>query len=299
MFGTLNMKAYSGKMVLILSLFSILLLLSLGLWWLYLITHLGALSGADIASMVKWEGGTFILLISLLWTVFLYQYFKDRKRSQMIRDFFSTMTHELKTPLSRVRLQAEVIAETIGGGDEERLSELSSRLIEDTQNLENQLDKIIQLARVERGDKLLCEPIDLLGFVKNCHSKWAGERLELSYDLPQNCHPMVHADEFALEIIFRNLFENTLLHGKKRCVCISFVKNDQTVTMSYNDGHFFSGNREKMGTLFYKHASKGSGIGLYLIKKLMQQMNGCFRIESHRGLFFSLTFAHAREEAPT
>ena len=263
-----------------------------------MITHLGASSGANITSMVKWEGGTFILLISLLWIIFLYQYFKDQKRSQMIRDFFSTMTHELKTPLTRVRLQAEIVAESIDeGGDGKRLSDLSSRLIENTQDLENQLDKIIQLARVERGEKLSCETVNLQEFVKDCHRKWMGKRLELSFEPFHNRHPLIRADEFALEIIFRNLFENTLLHGKARRVHISFVKNDEKVTLCYDDGHFFSGDRKKMGTLFYKHASKGAGIGLYLIRRLMQQMNGCFEIENRRELLFSLTFACAKENA--
>ena len=292
------MKSYSGKMILFLSLLSVFLLLSLGLWWLYLITHLGASVGADIASMVKWEGGTFILLISLLWMIFLYQYFKDRKRNQMIRDFFATMTHELKTPLSRVRLQTEVVAEAINMvsvDDGKRLTDLSQRLINDTQNLEYQLDKIIQLARVERGEKLSCEAIDLYDFIRDCHRKWVGERLELSFESSREYRPLIYADEFALEIIFRNLFENTFLHGKKRCVRISLVEDGKMVTLHYHDGHFFSGDSEKMGTLFYKHASKGAGIGLYLIKKLMQQMNGFFKVKNYQGLAFSLTFTCAGE----
>ena len=267
-----------------------------------MITRLGASAGADIASLVKWEGGTFILLISLLWMAFLYQYFKDRKKNQMIRDFFATMTHELKTPLSRVRLQGEVIAEAIGGesiDDKERLKGLSSQLIEDTRSLETQLDKIIQLARVERGEQLSYEVIDLQNCIRNCHQKWAGGKLDLTLEASQEHRTLVYADEFALEIIFCNLFENTLLHGKERHIRITLVENERVVTLRYNDGHFFSGDWEKMGTLFYKHASKGAGIGLYLVKKLMQQMNGGLRVGNEQGLSFLLTFTLAEENTST
>ena len=280
-------------MILILSLISIVLLLSLGLWWLYLITHLGAFSGSDISSMVKWEGGTFIILISLLWMVFVYQYFKDQKRNRMIRDFFATMTHELKTPLSRVCLQADIIAEAVGEISSEngnRLKKGSLRLIEDTKNLENQLDKIIQLARVERGEELFCETIDLRGFIRNCHRKWVGEDLKLIFDNSPHAQTLVWADEFALEIIFRNLFENTFLHGKGRRVHISIVEDGKRATIKYSDGHFFSGEWEKIGNLFYKHASKGAGIGLYLVKKLMRQMKGHLKIYNNSGISFVLTF---------
>ena len=216
----------------------------------------------------------------------------------MIRDFFATMTHDLKTPLSQVRLQGDVIAEVVEKGgvdDKRRLKELSFRLIEDTQNLENQLDKIIQLARVERGDKLSCQSVDLFSFIRDCHKKWMGKRLELTLESFDTNNSSVYADEFALEIIFRNLFENTFLHGSRHHVRISMTEDRGTTTLHYNDGHNFTGEWDKIGMLFYKHASKGSGIGLYLVKKLMQKMNGCLKIANHQGLLFSLTFTSAKE----
>ena len=293
------MKPHSEKMILILSLLAAMLLLSLGLWWLYLISHWGSSSVTNIDSMIKWEGGTFVLLISLLWITFLYQYFKERKRIQMVRDFFATMTHELKTPLSRVCLQAEVVADTAKSVPEEnrkRLMDVSSRLIEDTRKLENQLDKVIQLARVERGEQLTSEIIELPSLIRNCHRKWFGEQLKISFEpSPTSEHGFkVWADEFALEIIFRNLFENTFVHGKERNVKISLVDDGKRIILNYDDGHFFSGEWDKMGSLFYKHASKGAGIGLYLIKRLMQQMKGHFKIENNPRLSFSLSFVSAK-----
>ena len=292
------MKYYSGKMILILSLLLIFLLLALGLWWLYLITHMENPLVSNIASMVKWEGGTFIVLISLLWVIFIYQYFKDQKRNQMIRDFFATMTHELKTPLSKIYLQAEVITEITGkmsNNNGNRLKNLSSHLIEDTKKLENQLDKVIQLARIERGGKLSLEAVDLYEFIHDCHEKWVGKSLELTFIPSTGLRPLIWADEFALEIIFRNLFENTLFHGKSRHVRLKVVENGKMVTVEYNDGHFFSGEMEKMGKLFYKYASTGAGIGLYLIKKLMWQMSGSLKVNNHSGISFSLTFVSAKD----
>ena len=296
------MKSYSEKIILILSLALAILLLSLGLWWLYLISYWGASSGFNVDAMVKWEGGTFILLISLLWMMFLYQYFKERKRNQMMRDFFATMTHELKTPLSRVFLHAEMAreaAEKLGLEHQKRLKDVSSRLIEDTQKLENQLDKIIQLARVERGESLSCDVVDLPDVIRNCKRKWIGDRLKLSFEpcLLTNHDFRVWANEFALEIIFRNLFENTFIHGKEREIRLSLANEGERVTLNYSDGHFFSGESEKLGVLFYKHASKGAGIGLYLIKKLMQQMNGDMKIGKKPKLSFSLTFVSAKDRA--
>ena len=97
------------------------------------------------------------------------------------------------------------------------------------------------------------------------------------------------------KLFFAIFFENTLLHGKGRKVQIGLMKDNQTVKLEYNDGNFFSGELDKVGKLFYKHASKGSGIGLYLIKRLMWQMNGYLKIKNHSGISFLLTFALAKD----
>jgi signal transduction histidine kinase len=71
------------------------------------------------------------------------------------------------------------------------------------------------------------------------------------------------------------------------------------VEVIYDDfGKKFGGNTDRLGELFYKfNSSKGSGIGLYLIKNLMRQMHGQFHILNEERLRFKLCFsAPAGEE---
>ena len=55
----------------------------------------------------------------------------------------------------------------------------------------------------------------------------------------------------------------------------------QQVALSYRDGGSFGGDPRRLGSLFYKFDSpKGSGIGLYLVKKLVRKMRGRFSIRT-------------------
>ena len=92
---------------------------------------------------------------------------KDQKKTRNMQAFFSSLTHELKTPLASIRLQADVINSLLENSQNKRLQNLSDRMIEDTKNLETQMDKILQLSRMEQGGDLNPRPLNIYTFIKN------------------------------------------------------------------------------------------------------------------------------------
>lgn len=299
-----NLKKES-RLLLILSFCWAGLILALGAWWAYLILKFGGKieliageDGPNLVRLIKWEGSAFVILIFALSGSILFLFNKDQKKSRSIQAFFASMTHELKTPLASVRLQAEVIYDLINDNakkeENERLTKLSERLIEDTQKLETQMDKILQLARVERGGELNLTSFDLEEFIKKVHKNWAKE-LVINID-SSKLDSHVLADEFALELVFRNLFENTRLHSKSNTVDIRLQENND-IKISYDDHGVFEGDFSKLGSLFYKHKStKGSGIGLYLSHRLLTKMSGDFLVNGPKSLTFVMTLQKQGEE---
>ena len=96
------------------------------------------------------------------------------------------------------------------------------------------------------------------------------------------------------EIIDNSIDEFVMGHGKT--IDITIKENDKYVEVIYQDHGEFNGDLKKLGSLFYKHnSSKGSGIGLYLSKKLMDLMNGEMQITNHQGLNFHLKFEKSEE----
>jgi signal transduction histidine kinase len=292
-----------------LTLLWVLMLLGLGSWWLYLVfklhTNLSHLnlpqlgSQAKFLNMMKWEGTFFFIFLVLLGGSLFYMYLRDMRKTKAMQSFFASLSHELKTPLASMRLQVEVIKDLIEDEEHshEQLSNLARRLVEDTVNLEGELEKSLQLSRIEQDGALSIAPISLERYLKHHQQKLKQQlRLKLKID-PQASE--VLADELALKMIFRNLFENTLRHNPEtKEVMIEVYPKGQFIELIYDDyGKHFQGQTSRLGELFYKFNShKGSGIGLYLIKQLMRKMNGHFEILNQDRLKFRLNFKCASGE---
>lgn len=293
-----NPFEHSSKLLFSLSLVWAGVLLLIGVWWIYLIFNfeniLAHTDRTKITKMIVWEGGSFLILLLLLSVSLLLLYLKDQKKTKSLQAFFASLTHELKTPLASIRLQGEVINEILSAKNDLTLNKLSSRLIEDTGKLETQMDKILQLSRIERGGELNLTSLKIIPFINNLKKKWAHD---LTIDIEtDDLKASVVADEFALELIIKNLFENTRIHTKSQNVKIKINQTEQNVILTYQDQGEFYGDKNKLGTLFYKHnSSKGSGIGLYLTNKLLQKMRGELRIGGDKNLIFVLTFNRSED----
>jgi signal transduction histidine kinase len=286
-----------------LTLLWVLMLLGLGSWWLYLVFKLHASmsslnlpelgSQSRFLNMMRWEGSFFFIFLILLGGSLTIMYFRDMRKSKAMQAFFASLSHELKTPLASMRLQAEVIKDLIEDEthSHEQLSALTRRLIEDTNKLESELEKSLQLSRIEQDGTLTLVPVSLERFLKRYQQKLP-DHLKVVMKIEAEAQEVL-ADELALGMIFRNLFENTLRHNPKTDkIEITGIKRGMTVEIVYDDhGTIFSGDTKMLGNLFYKfNSSKGSGIGLYLIKNLLRKMQGSLLIENQPRLIFRLCF---------
>jgi len=307
-----------SRLFLGLSILYTLLICALGTWWLYLIVQYGGKlseligdhQSAKVVTMVKWEGLTFFALLLLLTASLLILYYKDIKKTKSLQAFFASMTHELKTPLASVKLQGEVLSDSIDRIDytkiaqnheyldsiKEKVNRLSGRLVEDANKLEATMDKILHLSRLEGGGELHLTKIDLKEIFKEVLRGQMGF-LE-AFEVHEQWHhtQKVWADEFALTLIFKNLLENTLIHSPHKKVWIETKDTVDGVELIYEDKGQFTGDITKLGNLFYKHNSKkGSGIGLYLTKTLMQKMNGQWKVQTGSSMRFFFTFKKGGE----
>jgi len=287
-------------------------ILTLGFWWLYLIFKLSiklsdlqhpAIEG-NLINMVKWEGLTFFVLLIALSFFLLYLYLQDFKKTKSIQAFFSSLTHELKTPLASMKLQAEVMNDFIEDLDEKdliknKLKKYSERLLVDNKKLETQLDNHLQLARIERGANINEREISLFQFLTNLVQEYQNEATITLVNIDNNFN--VAADDFALKTVFKNLIENSIKHVKLSTIEIKIevTNNDSRfISLLYTDnGEGFLGNRENLGTLFYKFNSpQGSGIGLYIVKNLIESMRGRFLIVNTTPLEFQIDLKRVSHE---
>lgn len=290
----------SSKLLFTLSLLWAGVLMLLGAWWIYVMVNfeyfVSSMERSKMTKMLAWEGGSFLILLLLLSFSILTLFLKDQRKTKSLQAFFASLTHELKTPLASIRLQGEVINEILESKNDPTLDKLISRLINDTTKLETQMDKILQLSRIERGGDLNTTSVSLVGVI-NKMAKITLNDQDITLNVP-NDKIRIKADEFALELVIKNLFENTKIHANSKNIDISFFKENNNIKMRYSDNGKFNGDLKKLGNLFYKHnSSKGSGIGLYLSNKLINKMGGEFTIEIiNDSLVFNLIFLKSSEE---
>ena len=283
-------------------------LLSLGSWWLFLVFKLHSVvkkldlpeltPESRFLNMMRWEGTFFFIFLVLLGGSLFFLYFRDMKKTKAIGAFFASLSHELKTPLASMRLQAEVIKDLIEdeSHDHDQLSSLTTRLIEDTYKFESELEKSLQLARIEQNGTLSLAPVQLERLIKRQQQRLPKHiTVEIKAEVTE-----VMADEMALMVILRNLFENTLRHNSaSNRIEITIRPEGHWVEVIYDDfGKVFEGDKDKLGNLFYKFDSlKGSGIGLYLIKQLTRKMRGEFYAINKERLKFRLLLPASEGEA--
>lgn len=242
--------------------------------------------------MLLWEAATVLVFFLATGAIFGWLYWRELKRSRSVEAFLAAWTHELRTPLSSIRLQAESIADGLCTPAQQQ--DLIRRLLEDTTRMESQVERALELARIEGGAQLLLKPVPIRQVVNRTLNSWsetAQKPIQLEVDVEDS---VVMADQFAVQTILRNLLDNTLRHGKsdKQIVRVQSLINGDRLQITYRDnGCGYAGDTRGLGRLFNKGPdSQGAGVGLYLIRTLMDRMGGKVEFASKQGFVANLSF---------
>lgn len=244
-------------------------------WWIFFLVRFNpgnpefAETVARSHKMFAWEGT--ILLAAILiggGALILFSY-RDHRRHERLRFFFSTFSHDIKTSITRLRLQGEVLEEEF----KETPPPVLKRLITDIRRLDLQLENSLLLAH---ESQLLNEKSTLASLFASLKQEFT----DLSIELTHNAE--IHGDHRALLSVFKNLLQNSVLHGKATQVKISVQENKSHLVLEIqDDGRGFQGTSEKLGLDILKSQdSRSNGIGLLITRRLLLRMNGDIQFES-------------------
>lgn len=252
-----------------------------------------------------WETLDFsVLLMAILFLTMLFfalsLFIVIRQRQQAItqRDWVNNMTHEFKTPLSSLKLVSHYFSKHNVIQKEPKLIKYAEILNAQVQLLEKNLDMLLQIAQVDNTHfELNKETFDLRDAIRQSVHVFA-ERLPVSaltLDLPPH-ECLVFADPFHFKNLLNNLLDNSLKYSTNKVSIKIFLKaHDNNDNNSYiltvedeGDGIeddyipyiFNKFSRSSNGDV---HNTKGFGIGLFYVKKIVELHHWTISVRSNIG----------------
>jgi len=254
---------------------------------LWNIKHLPVGPGGRI---VLWAGGV-LFLVLVLGFVALYRLgLRQILLARQQQDFVSAVSHELNTPLTSIRMYAEILREGWSGEDKKR--EYYAYIHDESERLSRLIANVLQLARMERNElRLELKPtrvtvlMDLLG--SKLTSQVERAQFECNYVIdPAAAEREVSVDADAFVQIVINLVDNAIKFSAKaprRAIDIGVrLRGDKCVVFSVRDygPGVEKAQMRKIFALFYRVGNEltrdtlGTGIGLALVRQLARAMHG-------------------------
>jgi signal transduction histidine kinase len=242
------------------------------------------------AMLTRWTG-VVLLAVLLLGFLALYRLGVSQLRlARQQQDFVAAVSHELKTPLTSIRMYGELLRE--GWVPEEKRREYYAYIHDESERLSRLIGNVLQLARMERQELALelrpvpvGELFDLLRSRLTAQVERAGFTARFERD-PALDGRLVEVDNDALLQIFINLVDNALkfsARAEHRAVEVAArAEGDGTVVFSVRD--YGPGvpraHMRRIFELFYRGSDAlagetvGTGIGLALVRQLAVAMGG-------------------------
>ena len=222
--------------------------------------------------------------------------------AKMKSDFISTVSHEFRSPLTSIRQMAEMIYQDRVVEPARKKKYLES-MLKESERLSHLVENILDFSRLEEGkkkfyfknesvDELLMEAINAF---KNHvdHKNLSIQLISTEKDL------MVYVDKDAMLQVFNNLFDNAFKYsGNEKRIIVKSAKEDFFIKVSIKDFGFGVSEDElpKIFTRFYRggevltRSIKGTGIGLTIVKQIIEEHSGRIAVNSEIGKGTTFSF---------
>ena len=220
-----------------------------------------------------------------------------RMIDQLKSEFVAKVSHELRSPLSTIHEQLAVVLSDMMEIAPETDQKILGRAKEKTHSLISLIGDLLDLSRIEEG-AICTEPVPveidtlLKGIVDFLKDKAAAKKQSLSLEINADSLPEIQADPLALESIFGNLIANAINYTPENGqiqvtvemaginVKVNVIDNGFGIEAKYLDQIFERFYRVKNDQTRY---ITGTGLGLPIVKELVQSLGGFVEVDSTLG----------------
>lgn len=248
-----------------------------------------------ISQMGIWGFSSAVTLVVIIFFGYtLFVILKQRRLSEVQKDFINNMTHEFKTPISTIAISAQVLRDPGIVKSPERLLNYATIIEHENQRLKQQVERVLQMAQLDKADiDLKQEPVDMHELIEGAaKTRGLHEEGEINSNLQAEHHGIV-GDPLHLSNVLYNLLDNAVKYCNLRpCVTI-YTRNPDNrhleIIVSDNGIGIAPSDQSKIFGKFYRvstgnvHNVKGFGLGLSYVKEIVTLHKGRVRVESEPG----------------
>lgn len=216
---------------------------------------------------------------------------------QMRDEFMSIASHELKTPLTSLKLQSQMRQRNLQKGNanaftEERLTKMFDSDEKQIQRINHLIDDMLDISRISSGKlSMNFERVDLCELVRDLVERMSEQFITaecaITVDLCQTAVGIW--DRFRIEQVVTNLLTNAMRYGSGKPIHIQVTAYNGNARLTVRDHGrgIAKENHERIFQRFERAISgreiSGLGLGLYIVKQILEVHQGSIQIESELG----------------
>ena len=243
-----------------------------------------------------------IIILFSLFGITVLSLLRDKKILGRTTDLINNIAHEFKTPMSSIALACGMLKREKVLSDPKNVSHYSDVIHTENNRLRQQVDQLLKLACIERGElKLNADEVSLHSLLSECAScldiqlKERNGSIEFKLDAS---HDKVKVDEELLQHVFKNLIDNAVKYStdspkikittqtKNNELCISISDEGIGMTRDEQNNVFDRYYRAHTGDI---HNVKGFGIGLSYCKMIIDAHKGSIKVWSKKNIGSTFT----------
>ena len=235
---------------------------------------------------------------------------KAKEISELKSYFVASVSHDLKTPLSAIRIYSELLSND--NLRSEKRAEYAGIIEGETERLRRMIENILEFSRIEKGLKIYnFEKMDLNCAVEELLSRMNYELRMKKFTTEVQLSPdpvYINGDKDSFASVLENLITNSIKYsGSNRHIrIVTSVQGGNAAVAVEDKGIGVSReNLKKIFTKFFREVSKetsgikGAGIGLSIVKNIVEAHGGRIEVESEQGIGSSFKIILPAYEAET
>jgi len=244
-----------------------------------------------------WSFSSLVMLLVIFFFAYtLFVILKQKRLSEIQKDFINNMTHEFKTPISTIAVSTEVLKNPAIVYQPERLLSYTTIIEKENMRLKHQVERVLQMARFDTENiGLKKERVDVHEIIRDAMQNTALSLHErngsIECDLQASMHS-ISADRLHLTNVLYNLIDNAIKYcANPPHILISTMNKEKQICISVQDNGLGIAreNQRKVFQKFYRvptgnvHDVKGFGLGLHYVKSVITAHKGKIKLQSDLG----------------